>query len=544
MVGVAGKSQACNTCRERRLKCDLRRPFCRKCVKAKRECTGYDRGGRVFVNRSLSSPSANALSVLSGVRTSDQPQEAPKEASTSSTSEAELYRLFSNAPTNTPEFRKHSVELLEATYLPKHVNAETRHGSFSWVYGLTDLIKPSRSLDTSLFAFCLAQLHVTGTGTASLYQCLDQYNTALHYLCLDLDDQESRVQEETLAAIIIVSTCELFVCPGQNSWSIHAHGIAEILRLREPGTENTPAWRHLITRMRIVCTLEALTKRQGQIILENDIWRQIVNETGFNGALDEVYIMIADIPTMLGQAVTLSSIRDPDIFLKESAVVAQSMLAMVKSVEFWHDEFCKASPTPRYWSVPSSAANPADINVATKVFPSCFEFESLSAANPVAMCWAIAAQLYSNIIQIHDLVEVRLGCHIALGDMLAQADTTAVDAAGSSFVVSNLPFTADKDQFIEDITSQGTRMARYVCQSLEYFHRTEMGTYGGHSTTYPCWSARQYFRLHPGHEREWSWLKSMHKMESPGTRWGLSMMTFADIDEPLSGFTRPVKLYP
>ncbi|KAI0469620.1 hypothetical protein F4859DRAFT_487242 [Xylaria cf. heliscus] len=537
MVGVAGKSQACNTCRERRLKCDRRQPFCRKCIKAKRECTGYDRGERVFVNRSLSSPSTNALSVLSAIRAPHRLKETPEETPVRSPSEAELYRLFSTSPTNRSRFRKYAVELLEATYLPRHVNPDIRQGSFSWVYGLTDLTKPSRSLDTSLFAFCLSQLHVTGTGNASLYQCLDQYNTGLHYLASDLDDPESRVQEETLAAILVLSTCELFVCPRQNGWSIHANGIAKILRLREPGTKSTPAWRHLITRMRVVCTLEALTKRQGQIILENDIWRQIVNESGFNGAIDEVYYLLADIPTMLGQAVTLSSIGDRDVFLKESAIVAQSMLAMVKSVEFWHDEFCETSPTPRYWSVPSSAANPADVHLTTKVFPSSFEFESLNVAVPIVMCWAIAAQLYSNVIQIHGLVEARLGHQISLRDMLAQADAPLLDMTNDPFAVPDLPFAAAKDRSIEDITSEGTRMARWVCQSLEYFHRTEMGTYGGHSTTYPCWSARQYFRLHPGHKREWSWLENMHKMKSTGTRWGLSMMTFADIDEPLGGLT-------
>ncbi|KAI1734169.1 hypothetical protein F4680DRAFT_439399 [Xylaria scruposa] len=536
MVGVAGKSQACNTCRERRLKCDLRQPFCRKCIKAKRECTGYDRGDRVFVNRSPSSPSTSALSVLLGIRTPHKPR-ASKEIAISSASEVELHSLFSKYPINSQQFRNYAVEVLKATYLPKYVNAETHHGSFSWVYGLKDLYKPSRSLDASLFAFCLSQLHATTIGKAPLSKCLDQYNTALHHLSLDLDNPETRVQEETLAAILVLSTCELFICPGQNGWSIHAHGIAEILRLRKPGMKSTPAWCHLITRMRVICTLEALTKRQSQIILENDIWRQVVNESGLNGALDEVYIMITDVPNMLGKAVTLSSISDQHILSTESAVVVQSMLTMIKSVKLWHDEFWKASSTPRYWSVVSQATNPTDIGSISKVFSSCFEFESVSVAVPIVMCWAISTQLYSNVIQIVDLVKARLGHHDVLGDILAQADEVTVDTRRDSCTVSNLPFDTREARLIENIREEGTRMARYICQSLEYFHRTEMGTYGGHSTTYPCWSARQYFRLHPGHEREWLWLQNMHQMKGFGTHWGLSMMTFADITEPLGGFT-------
>ncbi|KAI1084798.1 hypothetical protein F5B20DRAFT_523241 [Whalleya microplaca] len=538
MVGVAGKSQACNACRQRRIKCDLRRPSCLKCITSNRTCPGYGRD-LIFVNRTPSSPSTTANSVLSERRA----QRQPKDTLVHPRAEADLHCLFSESSHNSLGFRKYAVELLEAIYLPKQPVAsnfepKTSEGSFSWAYRLTDLTEPSKSLDTSLFAFCLAQLHITGTGNASLYQCLDQYNTALQHLYSDLEDPERRFREETLAAIVVLSTCELFVCPAENGWSVHARGIAEILRLRDPKMARTPAWRHLFSRMRVVCTLEALTKRQAQI-LENDIWRQIVTESCFNGALDEIFQMSADIPAILEQAVALTSISDASILLRQSATVAQSILAMVKSIEGWHDASFQASPTPQARLVASCAINPADTDPSSKIFPLCFEFESLSVAVPIAMYWSVAAQLYSNVIQIHDLVQARLGRHIGLEELLAQADTTVVGAESPLDVSSQTtPFTAQKCRSIQDIQNEGTKMARCVCQSLEYFHRIEMGTYGGHATTYPSWSARQYFRLHPGHEREWLWVQNMHKMEGPGTRWGLSMMTFADIVEPLGGWSK------
>ncbi|KFY46073.1 hypothetical protein V495_02661 [Pseudogymnoascus sp. VKM F-4514 (FW-929)] len=51
MVGVAGKSQGCNTCRKRKVKCDQGRPSCGQCTKSKRQCTGYQRN-RHFKNLS------------------------------------------------------------------------------------------------------------------------------------------------------------------------------------------------------------------------------------------------------------------------------------------------------------------------------------------------------------------------------------------------------------------------------------------------------------------------------------------------------------
>ncbi|KAF2484765.1 hypothetical protein BDY17DRAFT_135153 [Neohortaea acidophila] len=34
-------SNGCITCRSRRVKCDETRPFCRRCVQARRTCKGY-----------------------------------------------------------------------------------------------------------------------------------------------------------------------------------------------------------------------------------------------------------------------------------------------------------------------------------------------------------------------------------------------------------------------------------------------------------------------------------------------------------------------
>jgi hypothetical protein len=317
---------------------------------------------------------------------------------------------------------------------------------------------------------------------------------------------------------------------------------------------DTPTWRHLFSRMRVVCvslvelsavlrliisqTLEAMTKRQAHV-LENHIWRQFATESSSGSALDAFCQVMADIPATLERAVALPSILNRRVFLNEAAKVAQSALAMARLVEFWPDEFWKTPSTTRFWSTPSRAANPADVDPLDRTFPFCFEFESLSVAVTTIMSWSVAAQLYSNVIQIHNLVQARLGPQIEFEYLLSEADITVANAASPLKVSSQNPLepTASNGYSIEEIQSAGTRMARYVCQSLEYFHQIDLGTYGGHATTYPSWSARHYFHLHPGHERERSWLQNIDKMEGPGMRWGVSMMTFTDDLEPLGGYS-------
>ncbi|KAI1640989.1 hypothetical protein F4809DRAFT_293972 [Biscogniauxia mediterranea] len=43
MVGVPGRSKACNTCRRRRVRCDETKPLCHRCAKGGFECLGYER---------------------------------------------------------------------------------------------------------------------------------------------------------------------------------------------------------------------------------------------------------------------------------------------------------------------------------------------------------------------------------------------------------------------------------------------------------------------------------------------------------------------
>ena len=50
MVGIPGKSGGCHTCRQRKVRCDLRKPECNRCLVRKVKCGGYN-VSPIFVNR-------------------------------------------------------------------------------------------------------------------------------------------------------------------------------------------------------------------------------------------------------------------------------------------------------------------------------------------------------------------------------------------------------------------------------------------------------------------------------------------------------------
>lgn len=118
---------------------------------------------------------------------------------------------------------------------------------------MRDLTNLSEALDTALLALCVGQLYVTSTGPGTLEQGLALCNNAITKLRAEIEHPETRFREETLAAIVILSTCELFMGPADDGFRAHALGISEILRQSSHPTFQSRTWQALLTRLRVIC---------------------------------------------------------------------------------------------------------------------------------------------------------------------------------------------------------------------------------------------------------------------------------------------------
>jgi Fungal Zn(2)-Cys(6) binuclear cluster domain len=196
--------------------CDLRKPTCLRCEKANISCSGYERK-LVFVNRTPDQPSTTALSTLAELR--QQSQDRVSRVPHYDHVLISLSEQLQAPKTSTIRFRKDAFHLLEQLYLPqpqiKSSEWNPSWSSTSWVSALCDLEGPSKALNTSLLAFCIIQVLVTGSGTASLEQALNAYDEALKELQNELRNELSN-PDETLAAIVLLSTCE--VCLLSKYW--------------------------------------------------------------------------------------------------------------------------------------------------------------------------------------------------------------------------------------------------------------------------------------------------------------------------------------
>lgn len=82
----------------------------------------------------------------------------------------------------------------------------------SWLEAVGEMKAPSDALDQSLLALCTIQVRVTGGDSISYEHTVQGYNHALGTVIKALE-RGTAANDETLAAICTVSTCEVRSLP-------------------------------------------------------------------------------------------------------------------------------------------------------------------------------------------------------------------------------------------------------------------------------------------------------------------------------------------
>jgi hypothetical protein len=164
------------------------------------------------VHQSQANPKANAAATISELRRGRD----LKSSLRSSTYDIDLNSIASQVTKPsypTGEFRHHALQLLKKLYLPQPdqltEGENTIWMTYSWVNYVCDLKEPNDALDHALHTFCAIQVCVTHTGQSTKEESLSSYNVALQRLWNKLEDPKASYTDETLAAIVVLSTCEV-----------------------------------------------------------------------------------------------------------------------------------------------------------------------------------------------------------------------------------------------------------------------------------------------------------------------------------------------
>jgi hypothetical protein len=252
-----------------RVQCDFGKPSCLTCKKAHISCQGYDKTS-IFVNRTLARPSTTALTVISARRQHGS-KRICKLPSTLPERFEQLRSNMSDLSCSPLVFRTQAWEILKKLYLPNaQFSAETNLPTttpYSWVPVVCEMERESSVLDQALLAFCAIQINIAEPGSTP---ALRLYSEVLPKLARSIGYAHEREKDETLAAIVVLSTCEvgrlndiagcavliihqLFVLPNDDGWRAHAHGISELVRHRTSIDDRSGVWLKLCSRLRIIC---------------------------------------------------------------------------------------------------------------------------------------------------------------------------------------------------------------------------------------------------------------------------------------------------
>jgi len=192
----------------------------------------------------------------------------------------------------------------------------------------------------------------------------------------------------------------------------------------------------------------------------------------------------------------------------------KSSFAVLENLHEYLQRRATESGKPLYWALPSGVDNPADHPYSSKLFPFALYFESLETAAPTVLCWAMELQILCSMIDLHN--------HF-FG--VSSASPPSTDQPKSEHPPGPEPLMNSRFPTLASIKDEAGKLARCVCQSIEFCHKIVNGTIGPQATTYAQWVLKSYFRKIQA-ERELEWCLNIKNMRGPGFRHDIELMGF------------------
>ncbi|KAK0385938.1 hypothetical protein NLU13_7113 [Sarocladium strictum] len=269
MVYSGKPSAACERCRNRRLRCNLAKPSCAACIRAKVECVGF-RDQVVFSFRDQNEVIARKhharlerkrLKVVS--RTKSASSKSPTNASVSSpiipaASGLSLSNTDTNKDTTTPcvlspyTIAPQVQELARCYFYANHVSGSSqgRHLSF-----LKPIIKECKDhiLDAAVSAVALAAFANIHASPSLTVKSQAEYAAALSKTNRALGDPQLCKSDNVLAAVMLLGMYEIVACTDDRfvgRWINHVDGAAKLLEVRGPEQLSTPLGLEIFRQLR------------------------------------------------------------------------------------------------------------------------------------------------------------------------------------------------------------------------------------------------------------------------------------------------------
>lgn len=241
--------------------------------------------------------------------------------------------------------------------------------------------------------------------------------------------------------------------------------------------------------------------------------RKLMSTVNKQDSLSELIDVAWEVPAVL---------EESDILMASGITIPEQLrtynfrpsLDVIEKLQDSQQRYRDELKRPPYWAMPSTADNPADEVYNSKLFPFALHFHSIETATYLILYWAIILQVHCNILGLY--------LHF-FGDTIF---SPAINLSDSENLTK--PLLNSRVATLTSIKEEADKLARYLCQSIEYCYRIENGTIGPQLTCYAQWILKLYFRQFH-YERELVWCLNIKNMRGPGFHSGIELMCFQDL---------------
>ncbi|KAL5342124.1 hypothetical protein BJX70DRAFT_336836 [Aspergillus crustosus] len=273
MVGVP-RSKGCQTCLQRRVKCDLTHPECLQCSRRLMKCPGYQKRWK-FYNHTPGPLNKDQ-------RTQSQPQNRPivsRPPPTTTSSATIDERAEPNLAVQAYDLQGKELfcSFLLASFPAQFASCGGRV-DMNWVqYARQPVLDAPQALTWAFRS--LATLHIgkTNHDTEKVTSSRHMYSRSLSYLSDLISHPRYARGAETLATAILLNIYEMQDGVSPLSWLAHARGLAAIIQLRGPETHSTGFGTTLLKSCRAMLVSEAFI-RGGRCFLDQPEWQTFMTQ--------------------------------------------------------------------------------------------------------------------------------------------------------------------------------------------------------------------------------------------------------------------------
>ncbi|KAK9252701.1 hypothetical protein V1507DRAFT_212584 [Lipomyces tetrasporus] len=385
MVGVAGKSKGCKTCRRRKTACGLQRPQCVQCTRSKRVCLGYDRD-ILFVpvqaspvdKKTVMKSMFTELKRNSSASQSGPVSTAAMKPETTRKIDTGMARYSEGGPTFSPDnLSKASTrhQLINAFITTCVPDSELRMGrSGPWLVLLPQFLMRTKALETASLAISAAALGRVHNDTTLINESLKLYTQGLRELQNALWNPKLMYDDETLAACLSLSLYEVMECPGDayNAYVSHCNGCMKLVEVRGIDRHTSGIAHQLFVAFRSQAILLGLeTKRPN--FLSSPLWVQGPWKGSPKRVLDRLIDCLAMGPIIFQQTERFRTLRSKPL-LDLALDFVDHCWALDKALRGIYEDLERETAGSLYWTTLSEGQNVAYDPAFGNVFPVAFQF--------------------------------------------------------------------------------------------------------------------------------------------------------------------------